>query len=302
MSRQAFVEAITYADEPSGNLKIANSAEVSVFNAGTLTLAKLYEERTGGALVSNPFILGATGQADFWADSGDYDIKIHDTKGPARFGDYVFGWQSSPVNPSIAAGDLSSSGDLEWTQELGGGWVPQIKLDAIGDNEIVDAGINEVLKKLAPAVGVKRGTNQSIPNKVWTSILFPEERFDTHSSHSNVSETHKLICKIPGIYYAGGTFDIESNVTGVRIARIVKGLKGAGESSEALAEILIPGQVKAEEGAAGNAMGLGSRPFILELEDWITMDVYQSSGGALNVMGDALHKSEFGMVWMRPLP
>lgn len=171
MSRQAFVQAITYADEPSGNLKIANSAEVSVFNAGTETLAKLYEERTGGALVGNPFILGATALADFWVDSGDYDIKVHDTKGPARFGDFVFGWQSSPVNPSIAEGDLSNSGDIEWTQELSGAWVPQLKANSVGANEILTGGVGSlelsdgsvISSKFKPISGVKYGTVAVLP-------------------------------------------------------------------------------------------------------------------------------------------
>lgn len=141
MSRQAYAEAVTYTDEISGSLKAANAAEVSVFLAGTETLAKLYEARSGGALVTNPFVLGSTAMAYFWADTGDYDIKVHDTKGPARFGDYVFGWQSSPANALIGPESLSNSGDIEWTQDLSGAWIPQLKTNAVGSNEILNESV-----------------------------------------------------------------------------------------------------------------------------------------------------------------
>lgn len=137
MSRQAYVEVATYVDPESGDLKPADQAEVFVYEAGTTKLVSIYESRSGSTLLSNPFITGENGLVEFWAVSGDYDIKFHDTKAPTRFGDYTIGWQSSPVDTIIDAGELSSEGDLEWTQDpKTGAWIPQIKANAVGANEL----------------------------------------------------------------------------------------------------------------------------------------------------------------------
>ena len=154
-------------------------------------------------------------------------------------------------------------------------------------------------KNIHHAVEVVRETNQAIGNKEWVPLSYETERFDTGGCWAIGSPT-KLVCVEPGIYYAAGTFGFAGSAVGQRIARIVKYVGGVPK--ESLAELLVPGQAAIEAGFAGNAMGLASRPFTLEAGQYITMDAYQNSGGALNVMGDATHKTEFGMVWLRPLP
>jgi microcystin-dependent protein len=139
MSRQAYAEVLTFADEDEF-LRGADSAEVSVFDAGTANLADIFEGREGGSPSSNPFIVPATGLALFWADTGDYDIKFHDTKLPARFGDYVIGWQSAPVNVEIDSSELSNKGShIEWVQEGSGAWLAKIKSGSIGLTELKSA-------------------------------------------------------------------------------------------------------------------------------------------------------------------
>lgn len=161
----------------------------------------------------------------------------------------------------------------------------------------------EALGLVGPAVRVKRQTNQTIPNAAWTSLLFTEEVFDTDAAHSTSENTARLTAPRDGIYYAAGTFDTASNGTGMRIARIVKWLKGSSEPSDGVAELLVPGEVKVEEPAAGNALNLASVPFTMKAGDWITMDLFQNSGGNLDVLGDPkIHIPYFGMAWLRPLP
>jgi hypothetical protein len=49
------------------------SAPVSIYNAGTNTLATLYTDKTAGATAANPVVPDAMGNITFFAAQGDYD-------------------------------------------------------------------------------------------------------------------------------------------------------------------------------------------------------------------------------------
>lgn len=139
MSRQSYAEVWTYADPLTENLKAAKSLEVTVYKAGTSEKATIYEAREGGSAMANPFISKESGLVLFWADTGEYDIKFHDTILPARFGDFVVGWLSAPLNVEIEAKELSGNGDIAWTQEVNGAWVAQIKSAVVGISELANS-------------------------------------------------------------------------------------------------------------------------------------------------------------------
>jgi hypothetical protein len=155
MSRQVYAEVVTYVESPGGPLYPAGNAEVVVYQAGTTKLATIYEAREGGSPSSNPFIVPETGLALFWGDTGDYDIKFHDTKLPPRFGDYMIGWQSAPVDVQIDAGELSNKGDVTWTQEGGGAWVPQLNGGVVGLAELENSAF-------IPGTRLTTGTQQQL--------------------------------------------------------------------------------------------------------------------------------------------
>lgn len=140
MSRQAYAEVWTFADPITEFLKPAKNTEVHVYLAGTSNLATIYEQREGGSPGANPFISQENGLILFWANTGDYDIKFHDTTIPARFGDYIVGWQSSPVNVEIEGKELSNLGEyIEWVQESSGAWLAKIKSGSIGKDRLKSA-------------------------------------------------------------------------------------------------------------------------------------------------------------------
>lgn len=138
-ARQSYAEVWTYTDPVTENLKPAKQTEVFVYKAGTTSFATIYEAREGGSPASNPFISKENGLVQFWVEKGDYDIKFHDTIIPARFGDYVVGFQSSPVNVEIDIGELASTGDISWAQEVGGAWVASLKPGVVGLSELENA-------------------------------------------------------------------------------------------------------------------------------------------------------------------
>lgn len=76
-----------YATRPMAGI------EVSVFAPGTTTLQTIYSARTGGATKANPIITGTDGYAEFWGESGGYDIRLRDTQG-SRIPTKTIGWNA----------------------------------------------------------------------------------------------------------------------------------------------------------------------------------------------------------------
>jgi hypothetical protein len=76
-----------YATRPMSGI------EVSVFAPGTSTLQTIYSARTGGATKTNPIITGTDGYAEFWGESGGYDIRLRDTQG-SRIPTKTIGWNA----------------------------------------------------------------------------------------------------------------------------------------------------------------------------------------------------------------
>lgn len=122
MARAQFADTIMYVD--TGALKPANNARVSVFAPGTTTLQTIYTTRSAGATKANPFTTDGTGAAEFWAEWGDYDIKLEDLEVPSRFGIKTIGWQSTTgagaavpytaLDPIITRQDVPIGGVIDW--------------------------------------------------------------------------------------------------------------------------------------------------------------------------------------------
>lgn len=54
---------------------IGTQATITVYDAGTLNLSTIYSD-TAGTAESNPFTTDANGRFSFYADPGEYDIKV----------------------------------------------------------------------------------------------------------------------------------------------------------------------------------------------------------------------------------
>lgn len=105
----------TIANVVGGNLVPLASVNVHVYFAGTTNHATIYGSRSPTDLtpLANPMTTGATGFIEFWAESGEYDIAIHDTITPARVGDKTWGWQAlSGQDGGIPSGKLAADAAL----------------------------------------------------------------------------------------------------------------------------------------------------------------------------------------------
>lgn len=218
MSRQAYNEVATYTDPTTGGLKAATEVEVFVYEAGTTNKVSIFESRTGGAALANPFI-SATGMVSFWTNNGDYDIKFHDTKIPSRFGDYTIGWVSSPVVTEIRSGELSNEGDIEWSQDSKtGAWVPQLKAGSVGTNEMINGSITS--PKFKPTAGIKAAT----ANKELTEFLQ-----DISGCVLEITPSIASILRVNLVVNKVGLAGIEGNLLVDGVAQEAKAWIGNGE-------------------------------------------------------------------------
>ena len=135
------------------------------------------------------------------------------------------------------------------------------------------------------SVWAYNSANISIANNTETVLTFDSELFDTNGIHSTSSNTSRLTCQTAGTYLIFGMMRFPANATGLRQAVIR--LNGG---TPAIGETTLP---------TAGAGAQTSVPIItikaLTVGDYVTLSVYQNSGGALNHEFAAAYIG-FGMV------
>jgi hypothetical protein len=135
---------------------------------------------------------------------------------------------------------------------------------------------------LAPPIArLRQATLQSIANAVNVSVAFDTEDLDTNVSgtaqHDNVTNNSRFTAVYAGWYSVGGGTGWAVSATNRRGNRFaVNGVAPSGTSSLGQA-------------AAGTTMVAARREFVyLNVGDYVEMQAFQDSGGALNtsVAGD----------------
>jgi hypothetical protein len=120
---------------------------------------------------------------------------------------------------------------------------------------------------------VYKSAAQSIANTTSTTLTFDSEAFDTDAFHSNVTNNSRIT--IPagkaGKYLVSALIVFATNATGIRGVSLMK--NGA----------TIANLVQGPSGATNSTYSNGSAVFDLAVADYLEIQVYQSSGGNLNV-------------------
>lgn len=181
--------------------------------------------------------------------------------------------------------------DTVWTSPAASGDLDlatgEIVTEAIWDKVISDLG------HLGGTTGsvstrVYNDANISIANNSITALTFNQERFDTETLHSTVSNTSRLRCNLAGghagKYAIFGTVTFNAHATGYRGLYIR--LNGTTNIAAAF-QTALNGQV--------TAMTI-STIYALAESDYVELMAYQNSGGALDVLVLANYSPEFGMV------
>jgi hypothetical protein len=147
-------------------------------------------------------------------------------------------------------------------------------------------GLNFLLN--VPAAYLTQSTLQSVPNATWTAVNFDASTFDSYGGHSNSTNNTRYTAQVAGWYMVFGCGSIATNATGQR------GTAAAKNGTR------IQGAAGFYGAVAGNASVSPSPPTIVFLAagDYIEIQVYQSSGGALNTAVGVDLDSSVTIVWL----
>lgn len=128
------------------------------------------------------------------------------------------------------------------------------------------------------------GVQQSIATATWTVLAFASEHYDTDTMHDTSTNNSRLTVTTAGKYHISGHVGFEANATGIRAIAI----KTNGTS-----DFLAVQNANAVSGAP-HYLSI-SADYNLSAGDYVELVVYQTSGGALNIVRLANYTPEFGM-------
>lgn len=145
----------------------------------------------------------------------------------------------------------------------------------LAGDQIAATVTQKTLNDVENALGCKiyRTTTQSISSGAWTAISFDSERFDTDSMHESVTHPTRITFNTAGKWMVAGNYQIAANGTGTRWIAIYP-----NGSSTALAQF-GPNPGTASFDARMNVALIHD----FAVNDYIELQVYQDSGGNLNI-------------------
>lgn len=120
---------------------------------------------------------------------------------------------------------------------------------------------------------VYNSVNQSVNSATLTALTFDSDAYDTNSIHSTVSNTSRLTCNQAGIYLVMANTAYATNATGERYAAIRK--NGATYIAQQNATAIT----------GDTTFCFVAATIQMAKNDYVESIAYQSSGGALNVVG-----------------
>jgi hypothetical protein len=124
----------------------------------------------------------------------------------------------------------------------------------------------------------------AISNDSGTALTFNSERYDTDTIHDTVTNTGRLTCKTAGVYIISANIEFAAHSTGTRQVFI----RLNGSSYIAMTNSAPVASPLAHRFSI-------STIYKLEVSDYLTLEVYQSSGGNLNVVSASARSPEFAM-------
>ncbi|HKY76004.1 MAG TPA: hypothetical protein VJS45_07685 [Acidimicrobiia bacterium] len=129
-----------------------------------------------------------------------------------------------------------------------------------------------------PRAGASRTTNLSIGNNAWERVTFTTEDVDTDGMYADGGSEDRFTCVTPGRYLVVFTVAFASNTTGLRGYALAKGVTvGAGFFAETLQSVATSG---------GHACTIAGE-VVLAAAETVSCQVFQNSGGALNITPSA---------------
>jgi hypothetical protein len=123
----------------------------------------------------------------------------------------------------------------------------------------------------------------TIGTGAWTALTFDSERWDTDTIHSTVANTERLTATTAGTYLIIGQVEWEVDATSQRGCRIY--LNGA----------TVIANLWQEHTDVGSCRQNVATIYVLSATDYVELEVYQGTGGNLDVIATANYSLEFMM-------
>jgi len=172
-------------------------------------------------------------------------------------------------------------------------WTTISRVDA-GDDVTSSAWNNQVKGNLEHLYSVPRceaykSAAQSISGGSWQDVTWDSETFDTASIHDTSTNTERFTLVRDGLWLVVAKVVFASNSTGDRRGRLL--LNGAGAST--LSQVNL-------HTASGNTtrFTVQTLAYTSTTTDYVGLQVYQDSGGALNLSGGSAASTSLSVVWL----
>lgn len=140
-----------------------------------------------------------------------------------------------------------------------------------------------------PGAFLTQSATQSVPNSTWTALAFDQSVFDSYGGHSNATNNTRYTAIVAGWYIVFGCVSFAGNATGNRGCSVAKNgtrIQGAAGFGPTI--------------TVGNSPTNPSPPCIvfMNVGDYVEIDGYQVSGGALATNSSADLDSSMTVVWV----
>ena len=135
-------------------------------------------------------------------------------------------------------------------------------------------GLNFLLN--VPIVTAGQSVAQSLANNTWTSLTLDTTVVDSYGMHSNSVNNSRAVAQVAGWYIACGTCGFVANATGFRQIRLTKNGTQVGFSIATYPVV---------SASVATVMVTPTLEIFLNVGDYLEVQGFQTSGGALNTTG-----------------
>ena len=148
--------------------------------------------------------------------------------------------------------------------------------------------------RVPPTALVSRVTTQSISNSVFNNVQFTAEGWDTDDIATLATNNDRLTIKTAGIYLVTANAMFAANATGQREMTIVQSPTPAWTTSGTIASTaFVYGTSSVNIYQAMSASVITT----CAVNDYFTVQVWQNSGGALNLQCD-IRPASLSVTWL----
>lgn len=159
---------------------------------------------------------------------------------------------------------------------------PTITNTFSANTQIKSAQVNQNFTDVRTFSGVRlyKSVDELYATGAYRDLLFDTEDFDTDSYHSTASNTQRITCAVAGYYLFSAVIQFAVNTTGIRVMRFNR------YNSSSVSQATYHKQsIGANTGGGANTYLSSSGIIKMNADDFVIVEIYQDSGGNLNLIG-----------------